>query len=84
MISLANVCSIQCPAVEPISPEALERLRRSAAMGGLPRDACEELLGEIRRLRSQLSDVDEDLAKAERILQRARARLAVGRRLRNW
>ena len=53
-------------------------------MGGLPRDACEELLGEIRRLRSQLSDVDEDLAKAERILQRARARLAVGRRLRNW
>jgi hypothetical protein len=44
-------------------------------MGGLPRDACDELLGEIRRLRAQLTDVDGDLSKAEAILRRARARL---------
>jgi len=62
--------------VEPLSREAIERLRRSAAMGGLPRDACEELLGEVARLRAQVSGVDDDLAKVERILRRARARMA--------
>ena len=66
--------------MEPLSPEVLERLRRSAAMGGLPRDACEELLGEVARLRGQLADVDGDLAKAEAILRRARARMAPVRR----
>ena len=45
-------------------------------MGGLPRDACEELLGEVARLRAQVSGVDDDLAKVERILRRARARMA--------
>lgn len=48
-------------------------------MGGLPRDACEELLGEIARLRTQISGVDGDLAKVEAILRRARARMAPAR-----
>lgn len=45
-------------------------------MGGLPRDACEELLGEVARLRAQITGVDSDLAKVEAILRRARARMA--------
>jgi hypothetical protein len=61
--------------VEPLSQETLERLRRSAAMGGLPRNGCEELLGEVARLRAQIRAVDGDLQKVEAILKRARARI---------
>jgi|EndMetStandDraft_2_1072991.scaffolds.fasta_scaffold5362013_1 hypothetical protein len=61
--------------MEPLSKETIERLRRSAAMGGLPRDGCEQLLGEVARLRAQLLAVDGDLQKVEAILRRARARL---------
>ena len=61
--------------MEPLSKETLERLRRSAAMGGLPRDACEQLLGEVARLREQVHAVDGDLQKVEAILRRARARM---------
>ena len=61
--------------MEPLSWATIERLRRSAAMGGLPRDACEQLLGEVARLRAQLVAVDGDLQKVEAILHCARARL---------
>lgn len=44
-------------------------------MGGLPRDACESLIEEVARLDAVARDLDADLAKAEAIIRRARARL---------
>ena len=72
---ISNARSLRSVGMERLSREAMEQLRRSAAMGGLPRDACEQLLGEVARLRAQVQAVDGDLQKVEAILRRARARI---------